>query len=122
MGNLMRDGGTAMWFVLLFGGAALIGAVLFARRPDEPKLGALRAMSWTTAFTMLSGFIAGVAKSLDGCAGLPAEMRPKWPLFFIKGLSESMANLVLGLTLLALVWLVVAIGLRRLAAQGGAMR
>ncbi len=117
MGHLMEDGGLGMWFVLLFGGVALVGAVLFARKPDEMKLSFLRAMAWTTALAALSAFFAGVAKSLDGCARLPPPLRETWPVFFIKGLSEAMANLILGFSLLALVWLVIAVGLRRLAAH-----
>jgi hypothetical protein len=115
--RFMSEGGAGMWFVLLFGATALIAAVLFARRPDEAGLGFLRAMSWATAFSMISAFVAGVAASFAGCGRLPPDKRPLWPIFAMKGISESSANVILGSTLLALTWLVIAVGLRRLAAR-----
>jgi hypothetical protein len=74
-------------------------------------------MSLVTACSMLTGFAAGMAKTLDGCARLPPQMRDRWPMFALKGISEASALLILGLALLTVSWLVVAIGLRRLAAR-----
>jgi hypothetical protein len=115
--TFFRDGGIASWWVLLFGGTSLIGAVLFARRPDEARLGFLRAMSWTLLSSMFCGFIAGVAKCFDGCARLPPEMRDRLLIFLLKGTSEAAAVLILGFMFLTLTWLIIAIGLRRLAAR-----
>jgi F0F1-type ATP synthase membrane subunit c/vacuolar-type H+-ATPase subunit K len=117
MGTLFVHGGIGSWFVVLFGLICLVTAALFAWRPDEGRLAVLKAMSLATGFSMLGGFVAGVAKSLDGCARLPPDKRDLWPMFAIKGISEASALLILGLALLTLTWLVVAIGLRRLAAR-----
>jgi hypothetical protein len=64
-------GGIGSWFVVLFGLICLVTAALFTWRPDEGRLAVLRAMSLATGFSMLGGFVAGVAKSMDGCSALP---------------------------------------------------
>lgn len=115
-------GGFVMWFVLAFGLAALVGAVLFARRPHELRLGALRALSWATAFAAFSGFIAGIALTLRACAGLEGADASEWHRYFMMGFAESSSNLILGTSLLALTWLVIAVGLRRLAVREGETR
>lgn len=111
------SGGMVMWFVLVFGLAALVGAVMFARRPHELRLGALRALSWATAFASLSGFVAGLALTAKYCAQLPPADASSWHVMLLLGVSEASSNLILGSSLLALTWLVIAIGLRRLAAR-----
>lgn len=110
-------GGVVMWFVLGFGLAALIGAVFFARRPHELRLGALRALCRATAFASVAGFVAGVAVTLKLCAQLPPAEASSWHVYAILGLAESSSNLILGTALLALTWLVIAVGLRRLASR-----
>lgn len=115
--EFFQSGGMPMWFILAFGLAALSGAIFFAVRPDELRLGALRAMSWATLFASLSGFIAAVATTLRYCVQLPPAEATNWHVFVMQGFAESSANLILGLSLLALTWLVIAVGLRRLAAR-----
>ena len=115
--EFFQSGGMPMWFILAFGLAALGGAIFFAVRPDELRLGALRAMSWATLFASLSGFIAAVATTLRYCVQLPPAEATNWHVFVMQGFAESYANLILGLSLLALTWLVIAVGLRRLAAR-----
>jgi hypothetical protein len=117
MMNFIRDGGIGAWWVMLFGGVSLVGAVLFARRPDEARLGFLRAMSWTTVSCMMVGFITGVAKCFEGTARLPPEKRDLAWIFILKGTSEAAAVLILGFAFLTLTWLIIAVGLRRLAAR-----
>jgi len=115
--EFFQSGGVSMWFILAFGLAALGGAVYFAVRPDELRLGALRAISWATVFASLSGFIGAIATTLRFCARLPEAEAAGWHVYFMQGFAESSANLILGLSLLALAWLVIAVGLRRLAAR-----
>lgn len=117
MVQFFMNGGFPMWFILAFGLASLIGAVMFAARPDEIRLGSLRAMSWATGFASFAGFIAGVAVTFAACANLPAEEAGNWHVYALMGTSESASNLILGASFLALTWLVIAIGLRRLAAR-----
>lgn len=117
MVEFFMSGGFAMWFVLGFGLASLVGAALFARRPHELRLGVLRALSWATAFAAISGFVAGVAVTLRVCARLEGPDAQGWHRYLMLGVSESSSNLILGASLLALTWLVIAVGLRRLVAR-----
>jgi hypothetical protein len=115
MPNFMREGGAGMWFILLFGGITFLTAILFARRPDEARLAVLRALTITTLLSSLTGFTAGVAMSLGSLTRIPVDERGSWMLYAAKGISESCANLIFGFTLLTLSWLIITIGLRRLA-------
>lgn len=117
MVEFFMSGGVAMWFVLGFGLASLVGAALFARRPHELRLGVLRSLSWATTFAAFSGFVAGVAVTLRACAQLEGADAQQWHRFAMLGVSESSSNLILGASLLALTWLVIAVGLRRLAVR-----
>ena len=120
--NFMIEGGMPMWLILLLGGATIIGAALFARRPDELRLATLRALTIATLLQAFAGFTAGVALTLGYVHKIPPEQREQWPLFVMRGLKESCANLILAFTLLSLAWLIIAVGLRRLAAKENAAR
>ena len=115
--RLITQGGPPIWFILLFGVSALVTAGLFVRRPEDSKLGFLRAISWAQIFTMIAGFAGGVARSIQGIHALPPAKRADWPLFVLFGTGEALADVILGATLLALAWFITAIGMRRLAAR-----
>jgi hypothetical protein len=115
--RLITQGGPPVWFILLFGLGALGAAALFVRRPEDSKLGFLRAISWAQIFTMIAGFAGGVARSIQGISALPAAKRADWPLYLLFGTGEALADVILGATLLALAWFITAIGMRRLAAR-----
>ena len=118
MQDFMMAGGVAMWFVLVFGLLALIAASLFARRPDARRVETVRSLSRATLFSVGAGIVADIA-----AVGSKVPANPEWAnspklhLILLEGISESMAPGVLGFTLLSLVWLVMAVGHRRLAQQ-----
>ena len=114
---LIREGGFVMVFVLGFGLTALVAAVLFAARPARRKLPFLRGMSHATLFAILSGICADIAAVGHHVPQRFAE-DPKWYFAMILGIGESMAPGIIGFTLLSLVWLVSAVGERRLAHAG----
>jgi hypothetical protein len=115
--RLISQGGPPVWFILIFGASALAAAALFVRRPDDSKLGFLRAMSWAQIFTMIAGFAGGVARSIQGIHALPPAKRADWPLYLLFGTGEALADVILGASLLALAWFITAVGMRRLAAR-----
>jgi hypothetical protein len=115
MTQLIREGGPPVWLILLFGTICIVTAGLFVRRPDENKLAFLRAMSIVGVFTMIAGFCAGVAKSFGAMGSLPEQMRDQWPFFAMAGISESLADIILGCSFLAFAWFIAAIGIRRAA-------
>src|SRR5687767_4885219 len=114
--EFMREGGWSMWVVLLFGLITLVASGLFAFRPDERKIGFIRAMSAATLFSILSGVASCIAAVMHHVPQHPEWSKsPDIHLIVMQGIGESMAPAVLGFTLLSLVWLVAAMGVRRLA-------
>jgi hypothetical protein len=118
MMDFMRAGGFGIWVVLLFGLITLGTAVLFAWRPDERRLSFIRAMTLATAFQTVAATVSGF-----GAVGFKVPSTPAWAespkvhLIVMEGIAESLTNSMLGFTLLAVAWLVTAIGIRRLAAR-----
>lgn len=111
--ELLRHGGPPIWVILLFGIIALVAAVLHAIRPEERRMAFLRAMSVAVVCASFAGFVAGMAKSINGTALLPPHLRDRAGSLILKGTAESMADLILGAALLAVAWFIAAIGVRR---------
>jgi hypothetical protein len=119
MPNIFILGGYPMYVILLAGALALGAAIGFARRPEGRKLPVIGALSAATALFTLTG----VAACLQA-VGLETAGNPEWAkspdihLILIQGFGEAMSPAVLGFALLALTWLLVAVGHRRLARDG----
>jgi len=105
-------------FVVLLGLASVATAVDLALRPSERALGVLRPLSAATAFAGVSAAFTGganlcvaVARSLEqaGQAPVPAKT---WALMFA-GLAEGTIPVILAFALLAVAWLLAAVGMRR---------
>lgn len=115
MFELMREGGMPMWVVLLFGGATLVQAIRFAVRPDERQIGVFRSLSAATVFAVLSGTAADIGAVLHKVPNTPEwAQSPDLHLIVMTGFGESTSPAILGFTLLALAWFVLAVGMRRL--------
>jgi len=87
-------------------------------RPDPRRVDAIRSLTWATLFSVGAAIISGIA-----AVGSKVPANPEWAnspkihLIVMEGISESMAGGVLGFSLLALVWMVMAVGQRRLARE-----
>jgi hypothetical protein len=106
-------GGFPMWFLLIFGGLSLAGAVLFARRPDAQRLASVRALSVAT----LCSVGAGVASCFAAVGyNVPQHFadEPNVHMVVLTGIAESMSPAIMGLAILSITWLIVAVGHRRL--------
>lgn len=119
--EFFRAGGWPMFLVLAFGALTFGAAVALARRPKEETVGMVRAMSVATVFAVLSGIAADLAAVFTHVPNHPewAES-PDMPLIVMIGLGEALAPAILGFSLLALAWMVAAVGVRRLAAAAAA--
>jgi hypothetical protein len=113
--TFFQEGGFPMFFLLAFGLAALVVAVLYARVPGRARLRQTVALSFATGFTAITGTakdIATVGHQVPAFLARHREMTLK-PEVLLEGLAESMAPLILGGTLLSLVALIVTVGLYR---------
>jgi hypothetical protein len=104
-------GPVSVLFIVIVGIATVVTAASFAVNPRERTLAILRPLTASTAFATVSATMAGVAMALkNGAAG--ALSRDALQLL-VAGLAESAVPGVLGFALLAVAWLLAAVGFRR---------
>jgi hypothetical protein len=112
--------GPFFWFVAIVGLATLAMAISFAVRPAERTLAVIRPLAAATTCASLTAFFLGMAngltfltRSLERATDAAASAQV-WRAF-VGAAAETPAPLILGFALLAVVWLLVAVGLRRQA-------
>ena len=98
-------------FILIVGLAAVVTAAGFAFRPQERTLAVLRPLSASTAFATVSAMLAGAAMALKN--GADGALSGEALTLLVAGLAESAVAGVLGFALLAVAWLLAAVGFRR---------
>ncbi len=112
--------GPFFFFAVIVELATLAAAVHFAFRPAEKGLATLRPLCAATIFSSLAAFFLGIANGLVALnralerATDAAASAKVWQVF-LGGLAETPAALILGFAILAVSWLLVAVGLRRQA-------
>ncbi len=112
--------GPFFFFAVIVELVTLATAIRFAFRPAERTLAILRPLCAATAFSSLAAFFLGIANGLAGFnraleraadpTGAAQAYRMLWG-----GLAEAPAALILGFAILAVSWLLAAVGLRRQA-------
>jgi len=110
--EFMRTGGYGMWFILALGLGCLGLAGSYLWRPAERKLAMLRPLSLATVFAILAGICAGLAATTKYVSSELTDMA-QLPVVVLIGIGETLTNGILGFSLLMLVWLLTAIGMRR---------
>ena len=114
-GRFFMAGGYPMWIVTIFGLICLVTAIRFTWKADARKLAIVRAMTWATVFAILSGVLSDFMAVMWKVPENPEwATSPELHLIIMVGLGEAVTPGVLGFTLLALAWMFVAIGTRRL--------
>ena len=105
-------GGFPMFAVLIFGVINIVAAAFFAARPDPSKVGSIVSLSLVEFFTIAMGVVTDL-----GTVGHAVATR-KFPdppeLIVLQGFAESMTPATLGLSILSVVWLLMAVGYRRM--------
>jgi len=108
----MRAGGYSMWVVLFVTIAALVAAIAFVARADLRKLALVRALTSAGVFAIVGGLSSNLAAVFYFAAHMDREGGPA-DRVVLQGLGESMGPAILGFTILALSWILVAVGTRR---------
>ena len=107
-------GGATMLPILLFGLLTWLAAGFFAWRPDERRFAIVRALSLSTLFTTVAGFAACLGAVMTKVPAHPEwSHSPDLTLIVMTGIGEALAPPIMGFALLALAWLGVALGWRR---------
>ena len=105
-------------FFALVGLVTVLTAARFAVRPTERTLGIVRPLCAATTCSSLAAFFAGLTNGLFALSRLldgapdPASTARIWRTA-VGGFAESPIALIVGFALLAVAWLLVAVGLRR---------
>ena len=109
-------GGVPMLGVVVCGLAALVAAVRFAISPDKRKVAAIVCLSVAALASSALGFATDISTVLGRIGKMEEWQKPDvLPLILIQGAHESFSPVILGLALLTVIWLVMAVGFRRLA-------
>ena len=111
--GFIRAGGFNMFVLIALGLFAIPTAVRFAADADAHRLSTLRALTWAIVFSAIIGFVSGVAVTALGVARDPELMKDALRILLI-GFAESCANLILGGGIAAIVWILIAVGIRRM--------
>ncbi len=111
--GFIRAGGFNMYVLIVLGVIALPIAVRFAREADAQRLSLLRALTRAVMFSAFVGFASSLAATARYVIDDPEVVKePLVPL--LGGFAESCANLILGGGIAALVWILIAVGVRRM--------
>jgi uncharacterized membrane protein YhaH (DUF805 family) len=113
MPQYLRAGGYVTWVLLAVGLVLLVTAVRFLLAATPRRLAFLRSLSIAYVFLMLGGVATSMTKVLytvvrehERSGQLSVDM-------LLWGTGEAITSAGLGFTLLGLVWLIIAVGVRR---------
>jgi hypothetical protein len=110
----LRAGGVSTWLALAVGITILAAAVSYAWKPGEYKLARIRPLSLAMVFAALSGLASGLAATAHRLTTDGELARsPDFHLLLLTGIGEALVPAILGFAILAVAWLLVAVGLRR---------
>lgn len=109
-----REGGWAMMPTALLGTLLFAVALRYATKPEARWVPLQVSLALATLATGSLGFVAGLVKSATALGGVPPGRAGR---IFAIGFGESLQNVGLALTLLALSALVVSFGAARAALQ-----
>ena len=111
MVDFFRAGGWGMWVVLVLSVAALVNAVLFSLKPSEKRIVLIRSLSTATCFASVTAMAMDLSTVFYYVSGLKDwDGSPRIPM---EGYGESLTPITFGAGMLTLVWMVVAVGVRR---------
>ena len=113
MPHYLRAGGYITWVIIVLGLVLLIAAVRFLIAASPRRLAFLRAMS--VAYVLM--VIGGVATNFTTCFYNVVRGHPDGtPIdtdMLLWGCGEALTPVGMGFSILGLVWLLIAIGVRR---------
>lgn len=111
MDQAFRNGGWGMYPTLALSTLMIAVSIAYALRPERRLVPLQISLGIMTLVVGSLGFVTGVIKSLMAIHQVPAEKRFIWLI----GFGESLNNVALALTLVALGALAISVGAFRLA-------
>jgi hypothetical protein len=115
---MFQDGGWVMWPLLVFGLIALASAFHFAIQPRAELRGFVEAMARALLFSSLAGSAFNFMTVAHAIEQWSQKVAPdEWKAILVIGIGESLVPCGLGFVFLALTWMLLAVGRRRLDAR-----
>ncbi|HEY1811569.1 MAG TPA: hypothetical protein VGG74_04390 [Kofleriaceae bacterium] len=115
--TLIIAGGWVMIVLLALAVPLLVIAAMFARSASPHRLSIIRALTTAMAFMAIAGVASDLASVAKHVAGDDEWLKDALP-YVLEGFSESMAPIVLAFPLIAIAWILVAFGVRRMPRDG----
>jgi hypothetical protein len=113
MPHVIRAGGYSTWVIMILGLVLLIAAVRFLITASPRRLAFLRAMSISYVLIILGGVATNFTAVFYGVVRSHPDGTPIDLDALLYGFGEALTPAGMGLSLLGLIWLLIAIGVRR---------
>jgi hypothetical protein len=113
MQHYMRAGGYVMWILAALAIAMIVIAIRFLLKPGPERLAVLRSLSWAQVFVILGGVATNLTTTCKSVVREFEESGAVKPEILIQGIGESLVPAGMGFTLLAFVWLIIALAVRK---------
>lgn len=117
MVELFRAGGFNMFVLAALAIPSWLVAVKFARSATPQRLSILRALTWAIVAVTVVGVAAGLASTAHFVVSVPEAQKEPLP-YLLQGFAETMTNAILGGGIVAITWILVAVGVRRMPDVG----
>lgn len=114
--GFMRAGGFNMWVLVALALPALWTAIRFARNADPHRLSMVRALTLALAFASITGWVGSLVATARFVIGDAEALRDPVPVL-LTGFAEACASMILGGGILVVIWILVAVGVRRMPAD-----
>lgn len=113
MPHYLRAGGYTTWILIVLGLVLVVTAVKFMRDATPKRLAFLRALSLAYALFTLGGVATNITAVLYNVVRWREPGKPLDLDILLFGLGEALTPAGMGFTILGLVWLLIALGVRR---------
>ncbi len=113
MSSYLRAGGYTMWILIALSAVMIVIAVQFLRRPSPERLAVLRALSWAQVLVVLGGVATNLTMVCRSVIGEYERTGKVLPEIAFQGFGEAIVPAGFGFSLLAFVWMIIALAVRR---------
>ncbi|MBI4817711.1 MAG: hypothetical protein HY791_15725 [Deltaproteobacteria bacterium] len=114
--EFFKAGGAPMIVLLGLGIVALVASIKFVSKPRAEAVRPLRALAKSIVYASIAGVATDLMAVFTQVPNHPEWSKsPELHLIVMQGLGESMAPAVMGFTILNIVYVLIALGERRIA-------
>jgi hypothetical protein len=113
MPHFIRAGGAPTWIAIILGIVLLVAAIRFLMAAEPRRLAVLRAMSVAYVLIIVGGVATNFTAVFYGVVEDHERTGKLDPDRLLWGFGEALTTAGLGFTVLGVIWLLIAVGVRR---------